>query len=105
MRVEWYGQSAFRLIGDDAKVFIDPIGDIAGLAARGIRFDYPPLDGVDADLVLITHEHRTERISFLEPADEFLERMGNVEKLDETSFDTGVLESNATPLVVVPAAP
>jgi L-ascorbate metabolism protein UlaG (beta-lactamase superfamily) len=57
MRVEWYGQSAFRLIGDDTKVFIDPIGEVSGLAARGIEFNYPPLDGVDADVVLITHEH------------------------------------------------
>ncbi|HEY2770778.1 MAG TPA: MBL fold metallo-hydrolase [Solirubrobacteraceae bacterium] len=57
MRIEWYGQSAFRLTGDDATVFIDPFGDVSGLASRGIEFNYPPLDGVDADLVLISHEH------------------------------------------------
>jgi L-ascorbate metabolism protein UlaG (beta-lactamase superfamily) len=57
MRVEWYGQSAFRLTGDDTTVFIDPFGDVSGLASRGIEFNYPPVEGVEADLVLITHEH------------------------------------------------
>ena len=57
MRVDWYGQAAFRLSGPEATVFIDPIGDISGLAARGIHFEYPAVEGVDADLVLITHEH------------------------------------------------
>jgi L-ascorbate metabolism protein UlaG (beta-lactamase superfamily) len=57
MRVDWYGQAAFHLSGRDATVFIDPIGETSGLAARGITFDYPKPDGVTADLVLITHEH------------------------------------------------
>lgn len=57
MRVDWYGQAAFHLSGTEASVFIDPIGDISGLAGRGIHFDYPRPAGVDADLVLITHEH------------------------------------------------
>jgi L-ascorbate metabolism protein UlaG (beta-lactamase superfamily) len=57
MRVDWYGQAAFHLSGRDATVFIDPIGETSGLAARGITFDYPKPDGVSADLVLITHEH------------------------------------------------
>lgn len=57
MRVDWYGQAAFHLSGRDGTVFIDPIGDTAGLAARGITFDYPKPDGVSADLVLVTHEH------------------------------------------------
>ncbi len=26
MRVEWYGQSAFALEGQDASIFIDPFG-------------------------------------------------------------------------------
>lgn len=58
MRVEWYGQSAFRLSADDGTVFIDPFGDVSGLAARGVRFEYPPIEDVEADLLLITHEHR-----------------------------------------------
>ena len=52
MQVEWYGQSAFRLTGRDTTVFIDPFGDTSGLAARGIQFDYPPIEGVSADLLL-----------------------------------------------------
>jgi L-ascorbate metabolism protein UlaG (beta-lactamase superfamily) len=57
MQVEWYGQSAFRLSGDQATVFIDPFGDVSPLASRGIQFDYPAIEGVSADLLLVTHEH------------------------------------------------
>jgi L-ascorbate metabolism protein UlaG (beta-lactamase superfamily) len=58
MRVEWYGQSAFSLDGADASVAIDPFGDMSALAAsRGMQFDYPQIDGVDAHLLLVTHEH------------------------------------------------
>jgi L-ascorbate metabolism protein UlaG (beta-lactamase superfamily) len=57
MNVQWYGQSAFRLNGADVTVFIDPFARMDGLAARGLRFDYPPIEGVAADLVLVTHEH------------------------------------------------
>jgi L-ascorbate metabolism protein UlaG (beta-lactamase superfamily) len=57
MQVEWYGQSAFRLAGESATVFIDPFGDTSGFAARGIKFNYPPITGVSADLLLVTHEH------------------------------------------------
>jgi L-ascorbate metabolism protein UlaG (beta-lactamase superfamily) len=56
MRVRWFGQSAFLLVGQKT-VFIDPFGDMSGAAARGIQFDYPPIEGVTADLVLVTHEH------------------------------------------------
>jgi len=58
MRVEWYGQSAFSLDGAEVSVAIDPFGDMSGLAAsRGMQFDYPQIDGVDAHLLLVTHEH------------------------------------------------
>ena len=57
MQVEWYGQSAFRLSWREATVFVDPFADVSGLAARGIQFDYPPIEGVEADLLLVTHEH------------------------------------------------
>ncbi|MBV8989965.1 MAG: MBL fold metallo-hydrolase [Solirubrobacterales bacterium] len=57
MQIEWYGQSAFRLSGEDGTVFIDPFGDVSGLAARGVKFDYPSIEDVSADLLLITHEH------------------------------------------------
>jgi L-ascorbate metabolism protein UlaG (beta-lactamase superfamily) len=57
MQVEWYGQSAFRLAAGGTTVFIDPFGDVSGLAARSLQFDYPAIAGVEADLLLVTHEH------------------------------------------------
>jgi L-ascorbate metabolism protein UlaG (beta-lactamase superfamily) len=57
MQIQWYGQSAFALDAPQAPVFIDPFGDMSPLAGRGMQFDYPPIDGLEADLVLVTHEH------------------------------------------------
>jgi L-ascorbate metabolism protein UlaG (beta-lactamase superfamily) len=57
MKIDWYGQSAFRLEGAHATVFIDPFGDVSAMAARGLQWDYPAIDGVSADLLLVTHEH------------------------------------------------
>jgi L-ascorbate metabolism protein UlaG (beta-lactamase superfamily) len=57
MRVEWYGQSAFRLASADQSVFIDPFGDLSAMASHGIRFEYPAITGVTPDLLLVTHEH------------------------------------------------
>lgn len=58
MQIEWYGQSAFRLSAGGQTVFIDPFGDMSALTqARGMKFDYPAIAGVSADLVLVTHEH------------------------------------------------
>ena len=58
MQVEWYGQSAFRLTAGDTTVFIDPFGDMSVFAAaRGMRFEYPAIKGIEADLALVTHEH------------------------------------------------
>ena len=223
MQVEWYGQSAFRLSTGEQTVFIDPFGDMSGMAAsRGLQFEYPPIDGVEADLLLVTHEHldhnaveavdgspevrrstagrlespvgevvavasehdeaagtergpntifvfeldgirschfgdfgqrglrkeqaaaigqvdllfvpvgggptigaeqaaaiceplgprwvvpmhyRTPRIGFLETAEDFLARMGEIQRLDEPWFDTVELPSDTSPVVVVPAAP
>jgi L-ascorbate metabolism protein UlaG (beta-lactamase superfamily) len=56
MLVQWYGQSAFRLAGGDHTVFIDPFGDTSPLKSR-LKFDYPPIEGATADLLLVTHEH------------------------------------------------
>jgi L-ascorbate metabolism protein UlaG (beta-lactamase superfamily) len=58
MQVEWYGQSAFRLSADGTTVFIDPFGDISAFASRGLEFNYPAIAGVEADVLLVTHEHR-----------------------------------------------
>jgi L-ascorbate metabolism protein UlaG (beta-lactamase superfamily) len=57
MQVEWYGQSAFRLTGGGTTLFIDPFGDVSAFAGRGLQFDYPAITGIDADLLLVTHEH------------------------------------------------
>ena len=58
MQLEWYGQSAFRLADGDATVFIDPFDDLSGIHDRGMRWEYPAIEGVSADLLLVTHEHR-----------------------------------------------
>jgi len=63
MQVEWYGQSAFRLSAGETTVFIDPFGDMSSLlGARGMEWNYPPISGVDADLLLVTHEHRDHNV-------------------------------------------
>jgi L-ascorbate metabolism protein UlaG (beta-lactamase superfamily) len=51
-RVRWYGQGAFLLEGEQT-VFVDPFGDLGAP-----EFRYPPVEGVRADLLLVTHEHR-----------------------------------------------
>jgi L-ascorbate metabolism protein UlaG (beta-lactamase superfamily) len=65
MRIRWFGQSAFLLTdADGSRVFIDPFAAFPEemLAARrermpDFRFDYAPIEGVEADLLLVTHEH------------------------------------------------
>jgi L-ascorbate metabolism protein UlaG (beta-lactamase superfamily) len=58
MQVEWYGHSAFRLSAGETTVAIDPFGDMSALTAkRGIQWDYPPIDGLSATLLLVSHEH------------------------------------------------
>jgi len=57
MRIRWFGQSAFSLEHDGTTVFIDPFGDMSGAAARGLQFDYAPIEDVSAQLLLVTHEH------------------------------------------------
>ena len=56
MRLRWYGQSAFLLSGEQ-RVFVDPFGPMEGLAARGVTWEYPEIRDVEADLLLVTHEH------------------------------------------------
>jgi L-ascorbate metabolism protein UlaG (beta-lactamase superfamily) len=56
MQLRWFGQSAFLLTGG-TRVFIDPFGSMEGAAARGVSWGYPPIRDVEADLLLVTHEH------------------------------------------------
>ena len=57
IRIRWYGQSAFLLAGEHHRVFIDPFGEVSWLKTRGIEWNYPPIIGVEADLLLVTHDH------------------------------------------------
>lgn len=57
MRIRWYGQSAFLLTGEQHRVFIDPFGDMENLSQHGVSWDYPPIEDVEADLLLVTHDH------------------------------------------------
>lgn len=57
MQVEWFGQSAFAIDAAEAKIFIDPFGDMSALASRGMQFEYPPIEAGDVDVLLVTHEH------------------------------------------------
>jgi L-ascorbate metabolism protein UlaG (beta-lactamase superfamily) len=62
LRIRWYGQSAFLLSGEKS-VFIDPFGELGEAArSRGIEFDYPPIEGVKADVLLVTHEHADHNV-------------------------------------------
>jgi L-ascorbate metabolism protein UlaG (beta-lactamase superfamily) len=58
MRVEWHGQAAFTVSGEEGTVVIDPFGDVSSFRERGIQWDYPAIAVPAADLVLVTHEHR-----------------------------------------------
>jgi L-ascorbate metabolism protein UlaG (beta-lactamase superfamily) len=59
MKLRWYGQSAFLLTGEQHRVFIDPFGDIAGArpADSGWSWPFAPIEDVEADLLLVTHDH------------------------------------------------
>ena len=58
MRIRWHGQSAYTLTGAGLTVAIDPLGDLGALLGSGRRLAYPPVPEHDADLLLVTHEHR-----------------------------------------------
>jgi L-ascorbate metabolism protein UlaG (beta-lactamase superfamily) len=54
VKITWYGQSAFALHASEADVFIDPFG---AMTHAPVRWEYPPITDVSADVLLITHEH------------------------------------------------
>jgi len=44
--------------GEQDRVFVDPFGDMAAAVGRNDwKWDYPPVEGVEADVVLVTHDH------------------------------------------------
>jgi L-ascorbate metabolism protein UlaG (beta-lactamase superfamily) len=55
MRIRWLGHSAFLLTGESNRVALDPYGEIP--PGRSMKFAYPPLEGVEAELVLVSHDH------------------------------------------------
>jgi L-ascorbate metabolism protein UlaG (beta-lactamase superfamily) len=54
---------------------------------------------------VVPMHYRTPRISFLETADAFLERMPNVHRIEGPAFETDELPASDGALVVVPDAP
>jgi hypothetical protein len=132
MQVEWYGQSAFRLTDGATTVVLDPFDDLGPLTARGLRWEYPAIAGVEADLVLVTHEHLDHNgvgaiggdpailrstagrldsaigevlAVAAEHDDAFAQRAARVERLRASVFELDDLPDGDGPLVVVPAAP
>jgi L-ascorbate metabolism protein UlaG (beta-lactamase superfamily) len=100
-----FGQSALReeqraAIGEIDLLFI-PVGagpTIGGHAAAEIVERLAPRWAVPM-------HYRTPRIGFLEPAEDFLERFGEVHRLESASFETAELPSAEGVGVIVPAAP
>jgi L-ascorbate metabolism protein UlaG (beta-lactamase superfamily) len=57
MRVRYLGHAAFLLDDGDTAVVLDPYLDISDSPSPDRRWDYPEIEGVDADLLLISHDH------------------------------------------------
>jgi L-ascorbate metabolism protein UlaG (beta-lactamase superfamily) len=57
VRIRWFGHASFLLVDNWTSVLIDPFARGEEMRERGINFEYPPLDGIEADVVLVTHEH------------------------------------------------
>jgi L-ascorbate metabolism protein UlaG (beta-lactamase superfamily) len=55
--IRWFGQSAFALSGDSGVVVVDPFGEATDEMRARVRWDYPAVTGIAADLLLVTHEH------------------------------------------------
>jgi L-ascorbate metabolism protein UlaG (beta-lactamase superfamily) len=58
VNVRWHGQSAFTLESGDTRVTIDPFQDMGAVAGGALNWKYPAIPEHDADLLVITHEHR-----------------------------------------------
>jgi L-ascorbate metabolism protein UlaG (beta-lactamase superfamily) len=58
VQVTWFGQSAFALNDGAATLFIDPFGDMETQPRAGMTWNDPAISHPNADVLLITHEHR-----------------------------------------------
>jgi L-ascorbate metabolism protein UlaG (beta-lactamase superfamily) len=101
-----FGQSALReeqvaAIGDVDLLFV-PVGGGFTIGAEQAAL---VVERLQPRWVVPMH-YRTERIGFLEPADEFLDKADAVERVGESAFETDRLPAREDgQLVVVPAAP
>lgn len=55
MEIRWFGQSAFLFVADGKRLVIDPF--VPPPPNSGWQFNPPPMPGVEADMLLVTHEH------------------------------------------------
>ena len=100
-----FGQAALRAeqreaIGEVDMIFV-PVG---GGSTIGAEQAARIVEELSPRWVVPMH-YRTERVSFLEPADEFLDRMGRVRAAGRAELRHGDLPEADEPLTVVPAAP
>lgn len=114
MKIRWYGQSAFALSAAGTSVFIDPFGDMSAMAGRGVRFDHPPIAGVSAELLLVTHEHLdhndVEAIAgdpavIRSTAGKLTSPIGEVIAVASEHDEAATLPSSSVPLTVPPNRP
>jgi len=100
-----FGQSELRPEQAEAIGAVDmlilPVGGGPTIGAAGAK---AIVDRLAPKWVVPMH-YRTHRIGFLEDAEEFLESMPRVERLDGPGFETSELAEAEGPVVVVPAAP
>jgi len=100
-----FGQSSLRdeqadAIGD-IDLLIIPVGGGPTIGAEQAK---EIVDHLRPKWVVPMH-YRTPRISFLDTAEEFLELMGRVERLESSGFHTTDISADAGMVAVVPAAP
>src|SRR5262249_33659648 len=100
-----FGQAALRdeqvaAIGEVDLIFV-PVG---GGPTAGADQARAIVDRLSPKWVVPMH-YRTPKIGFLEPADAFIQKFGEVHRSEEPSFETGALPVGDQPVVVVPAAP
>jgi L-ascorbate metabolism protein UlaG (beta-lactamase superfamily) len=100
-----FGQTALRpeqrqAIGQVDLVFI-PVGAGPTIGAQQAA---TIVDELNPRWVVPMH-YRTPRVGFLEPADEFLDLMGRLERFNSSGFETAGLPTDDAPVAVVPVSP